>query len=145
MATSCDVAALILNELGPMTSMKLQKLVYYSQAWHLVWDEERLFDDRIEAWANGPVCPKLYAQHRGMFVVEPGSISGDPNALTASQRESVQAVCDSHGDISAADLSRMTHMEPPWREARGDLPAGASSQAEITLDSLQWYESLLPC
>ena len=50
-----DVAAMILNEQGAMTAMKLQKLVYYCQAWHLVWDEECLFPERIEAWANGPV------------------------------------------------------------------------------------------
>ena len=34
------------------TSWKLQKLVYYCQAWSLVWDEEPLFEARIEAWAN---------------------------------------------------------------------------------------------
>ncbi|WP_307850044.1 MULTISPECIES: type II toxin-antitoxin system antitoxin SocA domain-containing protein [unclassified Saccharopolyspora] len=42
-----------------MTAMKLQKLVYYSQAWHLVWDERPLFDEPVQAWANGPVVPDL--------------------------------------------------------------------------------------
>ena len=50
-----DVAAYILKKLGSMTTMKLQKLVYYSQAWSLVWDEQSLFIESIEAWANGPV------------------------------------------------------------------------------------------
>ena len=40
-----DVASAILNRLGEMTAMKLQKLVYYSQAWHLVWEEKPLFVD----------------------------------------------------------------------------------------------------
>lgn len=44
MANVLDVAAYVLAKRGPMTAMKLQKLVYYSQAWHLVWDEEPLFD-----------------------------------------------------------------------------------------------------
>ena len=42
MANVDDVAAYILNRQGPMTAMKLQKLCYYSQAWHLVWDSEPL-------------------------------------------------------------------------------------------------------
>ena len=49
-----DVAAYILEQKGSMTTMKLQKLVYYSQAWSLVWDEKPLFEEAIEAWANGP-------------------------------------------------------------------------------------------
>ncbi len=50
MANVHDVSAYILKHWGPMTAMKLQKLVYYSQAWGLVWDEEPLFPERIEAW-----------------------------------------------------------------------------------------------
>ena len=64
-----DVAAYILREQGKMPAMKLQKLVYYSQAWSLVWDDKSLFRDRIEAWANGPVIRNLYKAHRGQFLV----------------------------------------------------------------------------
>jgi len=55
--TVIDVSRYILERMGEMTAMKLQKLCYYAQAWSLVWDERPLFDERIEAWANGPVCP----------------------------------------------------------------------------------------
>jgi uncharacterized phage-associated protein len=53
-ASVFDVAQYILRKQGGMTTMKLQKLVYYAQAWSLVWDEEPLFDQPIEAWSNGP-------------------------------------------------------------------------------------------
>jgi uncharacterized phage-associated protein len=43
--------------------------MYYAQAWHIVWEEEPLFADDFQAWANGPVIPALYAAHRGMFQV----------------------------------------------------------------------------
>lgn len=69
MASAHDVAAYILKRMGQMTAMKLQKLVYYSQAWSLVWDEAPLFNERIEAWANGPVVRELYEAHRGQFQV----------------------------------------------------------------------------
>jgi len=65
-----DVAAYILGKHGPMTHMKLQRLVYYSQAWHLAWDGVPLFPERIEAWANGPVVPVLYEALKGEFLVD---------------------------------------------------------------------------
>ncbi|MGW0920666.1 Panacea domain-containing protein [Streptomyces sp. NPDC002755] len=48
-----------------MTAMKLQKLVYYCQAWHLVWEGRALFPEAIRAWASGPVCPAVYELHQG--------------------------------------------------------------------------------
>lgn len=90
MTTVCDVAAYILKRAGPMTAWKLQKLVYYSQAWSLVWDERPMFQEPIQAWANGPVCPALYNKHRGHFMV--GEVAGNPDALDAMAQETVEAV-----------------------------------------------------
>lgn len=70
--TVFDVAEYILEQYGEMTAMKLQKLVYYCQAWHQAWSDEPLFRETIEAWANGPVVPALYEAHRGVFRVGPG-------------------------------------------------------------------------
>lgn len=47
--TAIDVATQILEQLGPMSAMKLQKLVYYCQAWSLVWDDRQMFSEQIEA------------------------------------------------------------------------------------------------
>jgi len=90
MATAHDVAAYILNKQGELPAMKLQKLVYYAQAWSLVWDEEPLFNDRIEAWANGPVVKTLYDSHRGQFKVS--TILGNPDNLTVSQLDTINKV-----------------------------------------------------
>lgn len=57
MATVFDVAAYILEKKGEMTAWKLQKLVYYSQAWSLVWDQRPLFAERIEAWGQRASVP----------------------------------------------------------------------------------------
>jgi hypothetical protein len=64
-----DVAAGLLSRLGSMTTMKLQKLVYYCQAWHLARYGEPLFPDEVQAWREGPVVPRLYAQHRKQYMV----------------------------------------------------------------------------
>ncbi len=85
MVTVHDVAAYILKKHGPLTAMKLQKLVYYCQAWSLVWDEHPLFRSKIEAWANGPVVSDLYTRHRGQFKV--ATWDGHPSALNRTQKE----------------------------------------------------------
>ena len=133
-----DVAAYILKRCGEMTAMKLQKLVYYSQAWSVVWEERPLFDARIEAWSNGPVVPELYAAHRGKFMVADWPL-GDSNKLGEEDEGTVVAVCDYYGGKSAQWLSDLTHAEAPWRDARVGIPDGERGSVEITLAALEEY------
>ena len=68
MVNIVDVAAYILGEIGgEISTMKLQKLCYYSQAWTLVWSGKELFNEDFEAWVNGPVCKELFKKHQGVF------------------------------------------------------------------------------
>lgn len=144
MASVLDVAAYILKEHGPMTAMKLQKLCYYAKAWHLVWAERPLFDERIEAWANGPVSPRLYREHKGKFSVAPGDIAGDVSALDERERGSIDGVVNFYNPMSAYELSELTHLEDPWKEARGAVPAGSASTAPITEAAMaEYYGSLV--
>ena len=138
MKTALDVAAYILEKLGPLTAMKLQKLVYYSQAWSLVWDERPLFREKVEAWANGPVVRRLFELHKGQFKVAkvPG---GDPGRLCERERETIDAVLKFYGSKSSQWLSDLTHLEAPWREARFGLPDGTRGSAEITHASMAEY------
>jgi uncharacterized phage-associated protein len=142
MATVLDVAAYILKKHGSMPAMKLQKLVYYSQAWSLVWDDKPLFRSNIEAWANGPVAPKLYEAHRGKFEVSKIA-DGDATALTKEQKETVDAVLKFYGDKTSQWLSDLTHEEDPWRKARKGIPAGSRSNAVITHAAMLEYYSKL--
>lgn len=146
MASVVDVAAYILANRGPMTAMKLQKLVYYSQAWHLVWEETPLFPERIEAWANGPVAPDLYRVHRQRWQLEPDeALGGDPGRLNASERESIDVVLQHYGDKPANWLSELTHRELPWKEARerGGLREGQrGSQVISHADMYEYYDGL---
>ncbi|WP_285646590.1 Panacea domain-containing protein [Lentzea sp. NBRC 102530] len=120
MAKVHDVAAALLAEVGPVTTMKLQKLVYYSQAWHLVFHDTVLFGDAIEAWPQGPVTPSLYDKHRRQRQVTQWPY-GDKSVLTAAEKQTVRWVAEKYGSFSAESLSQMTHMEAPWRIARGLL------------------------
>lgn len=140
MATVHDVAAYILNKRGEMTAMKLQKLVYYCQAWSLVWDEKPMFPEPIEAWANGPVVPALYEEHRGQFKVS-RLPKGDPDRLGKKAQETANAVIKYYANRPAQWLSDLTHMEDPWRNARKGIPEGVRGSQEITLAALHEYYS----
>ncbi|MGH3546370.1 MAG: Panacea domain-containing protein [Mycobacteriales bacterium] len=145
MASVRDVATYILRARGSMSAMKLQKLVYYSQAWHLVWEERPLFPDPVEAWANGPVVPSLYQQHRGKFIVGQGDFSGDPTVLSEDERSSIDAVLRFYGDKSAHWLSELSHRERPWAEAReaAGLGPGERGGAVIPQASMaEFYDGL---
>jgi uncharacterized phage-associated protein len=143
MVNACDVAEYVLSKTGPVSAMKLQKLVYYAQAWHSVWSEAQLFGDRIEAWANGPVVPLLYEQHRGQFILAPGQFHGDAHALDEDEADTVDRVLAAYGDKTSQWLSDLTHMEAPWLQAREGIPAGERSNREIPIAALaEYYGSL---
>jgi len=142
MVTVLDVAAYILSKRGPMTAMKLQKLVYYAQAWSLVWDEKHLFRNEIQAWANGPVAPTLYQAHRRQYMIS-RLPQGDKSALTPQERETVEAVLKYYGAKSSQWLSDLTHAEKPWKEARKGLAPGERGRAVITPAAMaEYYGSL---
>ncbi len=124
-----------------VTTWKLQKLVYYAQAWHLVWDEEPLFDEPIHAWAHGPVCPALYRRHKGVFTVS--TVRGKADRLNSDQQESVAVVVGHYGGLSGQELSDLTHSEPPWRDARKGLSPRDRGEREITHDALVEYYGAL--
>ncbi|MET4687420.1 Panacea domain-containing protein [Sinorhizobium fredii] len=138
-----DVATYVLEQKGEMSAMKLQKLVYYSQAWSLVWDERPLFDESIEAWANGPVCPALYARHRGDFLVTAGTFGGNSAVLDGTAKETIDRVLEFYGDKPAQWLSELTHIERPWLDARDGVPVGARCNNVIGHAAMaEYYASL---
>lgn len=142
MATVHDVAAYILEKMGKMTALKLQKLVYYSQAWSLVWDEKPLFDEPIEAWANGPVVRKLYFYHRQQFDVSSWPHGSKVN-LTEDEIDTINKVLEYYGDKSAQWLSDLTHKEAPWRLARRGLADNERGTNVITTASMASYYTAL--
>lgn len=142
MADVFDVAQYILEKRGEMTAMKLQKLVYYSQAWHTVWADDTLFANKIEAWKDGPVCPDLWKNHASTFRLKTLS-KGDSEKLTKREKKTIKQVLDFYGKRTAQWLSDLTHSEDPWILARGSVKPGARSNAEITPRAMQEYYAAL--
>jgi uncharacterized phage-associated protein len=133
-----DVTGYILND-RTMTGLKLQKLLYYSQAWSLVWDDEPLFEERIEAWPGGPVVREVYC---GSFEVGAPWPGGHPDRLSPVQRRTVSRVLKNYGSKPSRLLKDLTRHERPWLDARAKV--GGRVRGEITHASMaQYYGSLI--
>jgi len=146
MTTVFDVADYVLKAVESTTSMKLQKLVYYSQAWSLAWDDTPLFDEDFQAWANGPVCVELFRKHKGVFKLNANFfepyISED---LSDMQKESVSQVIEDYAFMAPHELSDLTHREYPWINARGNTPPGMPCDAIIEKEVMRdYYAGLIP-
>jgi len=146
MANVFDVAEYVLSKLGGTTTMKLQKLVYYCQAWSLAWDGVPLFQEEFQAWMNGPVCNELYEAHKGVFEVEKGFFNArtsDDPGFTQDNYDSMDSVINYYGDKAPFWLSELTHNENPWKLARRGLSVGEHSTEIIQKESMQFYYEAL--
>ena len=49
-----------------VSPLKLQKILYYEQSWHMVsfGRENTLFSVAPQAWVNGPVYPEIYREYK---------------------------------------------------------------------------------
>lgn len=135
--SAVDVAAYLLREHGSQGSMKLQKLVYYCQAYSLAWTGQKMFPEPIEAWKHGPVIRELWQQHKGTFDIEPGSISGDPDSLTENDVIVAEAIWKSLGGFTGWELRRRTHSEAPWMDAFDEQ--APYHEEVITHDAMQRF------
>lgn len=124
-----------------VTNLKLQKLLYYCQAWHLAFTGAELFPERIEAWVHGPVVPPVFAafkEHRWnnlpVPVLEPEIETGRTDRPI---RDLVAEVLEVYGHFTGAELEGLTHLEEPWRAARNGIPSDAPSNAVISHECMR--------
>lgn len=117
MRKAFDVADYIISSI-PVDNLKLQKLLYYSQAVHMVLKdsfETPLFSDSIEAWQYGPVVPAVYRKYRknGFDEIRPDR---KKNSLSPEEMRTVDIVLGYYGNMSGVQLIGKTHSESPWKD-----------------------------
>lgn len=100
-----------------LSNMKLQKLLYYAQGFHLAIYYEPLFKERIFAWTHGPVVAEVYYKYKeyGNTGI-PAPIDADVSSLSEPIRELLTEVFTVYGQFSAWKLRDLTHEELPWKE-----------------------------
>jgi uncharacterized phage-associated protein len=143
MHSALDVAAWFLNEIDrkagdSITNLKLQKLVYYAQAWSVALLNQPLFPEEVEAWAHGPVVEEVYQKYKeyryDAIPRSPRKPRFAPQELTVL--EDVFAI---YGEHSAKFLEDLTHEEDPWRATWGDRPPTSRSRQQIPLASMRSF------
>lgn len=138
-----DVARYILEKLGNTETAKLQKLLYYCQAWSLVWDGSPLFPERLEAWKLGPVCREVYNRHPHHISVSAEQFE-PAVGIPGHMRETIDAVLAFYGRIPTWSLVELTHREDPWVDARGGLPEDAYGSTPISHTAMRSYFERIP-
>ncbi|GHT43548.1 hypothetical protein FACS1894181_12690 [Bacteroidia bacterium] len=98
-------------------NMKLQKLLYYQQGFHLAYFNAPLFGDEIEAWIYGPVVPGVY-EHFHSYESKGIEYLGDVINLAAKEESLFHEVDRTYGKYSAIGLMDMVHQEMPWKSTR---------------------------
>jgi uncharacterized phage-associated protein len=152
MAHAIEVARylvqLAFNEEEPdfLTHLRLQKLLYYIQAWSLVNRGQVMFPERIEAWAHGPVVPdvfKVFSDH-GRRPILPDDIGELEFDLTDEEKDFIASVWEAYKGYSALKLREMTRQEDPWRKGRVGHGPTDSSNDEITPEAMLEYFGTVP-
>jgi uncharacterized phage-associated protein len=126
-----------------ISPMKMQKLIYYAQAWYYLLNNEPLIDEHFSRWQYGPVIPSLYHElkyyganditskivnfefgYNDGIVVEP-IIKDD---LIGRYLDKILEV---YGPYSAQELSNMTHQKGTAWALKG------ADGSVITLDEMK--------
>ncbi len=147
MTKAVDVAAYIVTSTKEkeIEGLKLQKLLYYCQAWHLVWYKVPLFPEEIQAWEHGPVVPAVYDLHRRELKVSLVMLkNGDPTVLSDSEKTTIDRVFQRYGWGSSAYLRSLTHSEKPWIDARKERYDWEPSRDLISTKSIRKYYKSQP-
>src|ERR1043165_3921709 len=133
--TAVDLARFILARVGDMPHLKLQKLLYYVEAWHLAIIGDSIIDEHFKAWMHGPVCVDVWHKFKdsgGQTLTNSISLpdSQHKDAIdkiynseaTKEQISLIEDVLKEYGSLDAYELEGLTHSERPWKEARGNTP-----------------------
>lgn len=133
-----------------ISNLKLQKLVYYAEAWHLANFKKALFAENFQAWIHGPVLPSIYKKYK-KYGCNP--ITNFKKTLDDIRKEGViskqlfeflEEVARVYMSYEAFQLETATHNEKPWQEARGVLALDARCSQSISKTTMtHFYKNLL--
>lgn len=116
-----------------LTNLKLQKLLYYQQGFHLAFFGTPLFEESVESWMYGPVVPSVYDEY-SKYGSASLPVTTQAITLTDDEERLFNEVFDAYREFSAIGLMNKTHSERPWIEA---VPHDRGTV--ITQDSMKAY------
>lgn len=125
----------------PLSNKKLQKLVYYAQAWSLVLLKSKIFSNKIEAWVHGPAVRSLYGEYKefGFSPIEKEISQDTIKVIPKKAKELLDQVWRIYGKFDAQYLEFLSHSEAPWLKAREGMQLSESSSNEISLKTMKSF------
>ncbi len=120
--------------------LKLQKLLYYVQAWSLVLRDCPIFSEPLEAWIHGPVIPSVYRNYRA-YGYQTILTPEEYQPVRSDEAQVLDMVCETYGTKTGTFLEDLTHSEDPWIQARSGLKSHQRSSRKISLKSMTRYYS----
>lgn len=113
------------DKYASLINLKLQKLLYYIQAWSYGINKRPFFKGDFEAWIHGPVNRDIYNRFNPTKYLY-SEINIDDCikrdiTLASEDSEFVNFILENYLKYSAAELERLSHNEMPWIKTRGDL------------------------
>ncbi|WP_217520008.1 Panacea domain-containing protein [Vibrio metschnikovii] len=121
-----------------ISQLKLQKMVYYADAWFLVNNGTPLISEDFEAWVHGPVVRTLYHRFKD-YRWNPILEDVEFPELEDAQAEHLAEIYDVFGKYSGYELEQMTHDELPWIEARGACEPDEACENVINKDTMRRF------
>ena len=145
-----DVADYIITSLNSdeyfaLINLKLQKLVYYVQAWHLGIHGTAFLSGTFEAWVHGPVCRPLYERFKktkslySVIGVEDVLNNNVQDSFKDTDKEFMDYILENYARFSGTQLEAMTHSEKPWIDARKNVAPMERCENEISEKSMQVF------
>lgn len=120
-----------------LINLKLQKLMYYIQGWHLGYKKERIIDTAFEAWVHGPVSRKLYNRFKDTktlysYIDKSDVIVQDAyNKIQEDDQKFIDYILCNYAGFSGVELEQKTHEEYPWQKTREGIQPLAACNREI--------------
>lgn len=123
----------------PVCNLKLQKLMYYSQGYHLAIMKSPLFNEEIEAWDHGPVVNPVYFKYRdyGKAPIALAVEYEEDEGLPEETAQVIDFVMEKYSHREAWDLRNRTHREKPWIDHQS--PEGQRENEVIPKAELQEF------
>lgn len=130
-----------------LDALKHQKLLYYVQAWHLVFNGTKMFESEFQAWIHGPVNREIYNLYRDKkYLYSEMHVNDILNmqnieTLTSEEKIHIDNVLEAYAHFSSTQLEHMTHNEKPWIEAREGYGPYQRCEVDIDTDTMKSYYS----
>lgn len=125
------------GETEGITNLKLQKILYFVEAYFLATVGRSLFSDEIHAWKYGPVIPDIYQTYKKYGASLIPSELGSDSGIEESDGQMIAQIWEFFDKYSARRLVDMSHSHDPWIKAFESAENGGSGV--ITRDHMKEY------